>query len=269
MPPVRLLLCAIAFAAAAAPLAARADTPGDSTLPPAPARDARNEAPVVAYAYSAYGAPAGTGGALGYGLGLVGPGQRATGGGGVTVWGSPFDRLTLVGDALRDVYLLDHFAPSAAAIVRLAGGPGDGWSLAALGKYKVEGFGSDGNGDMESELEGGMLLSYARDRLHLDANGITGFGLTDDGEIDAELRLRGGYDLLPVLRVGADGQGRYRLSGSKALPGNRTWDFAGGPQIVVGRGHVFGSLTAGPTTMGITAASVVGWTAVASVGGAI
>jgi hypothetical protein len=167
------------------------------------------------------------------------------------------------------VYLLDHFAPSVAAAVRLLGAPGDGWSLGALAKYKVEGFGTDPDGNTESEIEGGLLLSYAGRGWHFDANGITGFGLTADREVDVEGRLRFGYDLTGFLRVGADGQGRYRVSGDASLPGNRTWDFAAGPQVVVGIGRFFGALTFGPTTMGLTAPDVVGWTAMASFGGAI
>ena len=64
---------------------ASADEPttNDAAIPATATRDAKGEAPIVAYAYQAYGAPARTLGAQGYGLGLAGPGQRATGGGGV------------------------------------------------------------------------------------------------------------------------------------------------------------------------------------------
>lgn len=255
-------LSSFAASASAAP-------PNDTTTGPGAPRDAKGEVPIVAYAYGAAGAPVNTVGAYAYGLGLAGGSQRPTAGGGVTVWGSPVDRLTLVGDAMRDVYLLDHFAPSAAAIVRLLGRADEGFSLGALGKYKVEGFGTDPAGELESEIEGGLLLSYAHRRFHADFNAITGFGLTEEGEIDTEGRLRLGYDLTPLVRVGVDGQGRWRLAGAASLPGNRWWDFAGGPQIVVGTGHFFASLTSGPTTMGLTTPNVVGWTAVASVGGAM
>jgi hypothetical protein len=248
---------------------ARAEVSADTAPPTTTLRDARSEAPIVAYTYSARGAPSASIGAFAYGLGLVGSGQRATAGGGVTAWAAPVDRVTLVGDALRDVYLLDHFAPSVAVVLRLAGERTSGWSIAALGKYKVEGFGTDKNGDTESEAEGGLLVSYARGRLHLDANAITGFGLTEDGEIDVEGRARAGYDLSTLVRVGADGQGRFRAAGANLLAGHRTWDFAGGPQIVVGGEHAFGSLTAGPATMGLTTAGAVGWTGVVSVGGTI
>lgn len=250
--------------------AALADTPGDASIVATPPRDAKAEVPVVAYTYAATGAPAGTYGAYFYGTGLGASRQSAAAGGGVTAWGSPVDRLTIVADMPRDVYLLGHFAPSVAAIVRLIGRPNDGWSLGALAKYKVEGFGTDPGGDLESEIEGGLLLSYGeRYGLHFDLNAITGFGLTEEGEIDTEGRLRLGYDVASMVRVGIDGQGRWRLSGTRNLPNGAIWDAAGGPQILIGTGHFFGSLTGGPTTMGVTSSGIVGWTLVASLGGAI
>jgi len=267
-----ILVLTLAFSLLAPPeREARADSPGDAAIPTAaPPRDAKTEVPIAAYTYTATGAPAGTYGAYLYGTGLAASRQSATAGGGVTAWGSPVDRLTLVADVPRDVYLLGHFAPSLAAIVRLAGKANEGWSLGAIGKYKVEGFGTAPDGDFESEIEGGLLLSYGERRgLHLDVNAITGFGLTDDGEIDTEGRLRFGYDVAPMVRIGVDGQGRYRLAGSDKLPNGATWDAAGGPQVMVGSGHFFGALTGGPTTMGVTSSSVVGWTLVASLGGAI
>jgi hypothetical protein len=195
---------------------------------------------------------------------LVGSGINKVGGGGATVWGSPVDRLTLVGDAARDVF--GNFAPSASAIVRLYGKPNDGFSIGAIGKFKVDGFGVGPNNEIESEIESGILLSYARAGYHLDMNAITGFGTGDDGEIDTEGRLRFGKDLGSMVRVGADGLMRYRVAGTNKLLGGRTWDFAGGPQVVVGSSHFFGALTAGPTFMNV--ASGVGWTGIISIGGA-
>jgi hypothetical protein len=264
-------LACFSFVFVAAGREALADSPGDTALTTAaPPRDAKTEVPVVAYTYGAAGAPAGTYGAYLYGTGLGASRQNATAGGGVTAWGSPIDRLTLVADATRDVYLLGNFAPSFAAIVRLFGHANEGWSLGALAKYKVEGFGTDPGGDLESEIEGGLLLSYGEQRgLHFDLNAITGFGLTEEGEIDTEGRLRLGYDVASMVRIGIDGQGRWRLAGTKNLPNGATWDAAGGPQIVIGTGHFFGALTGGPATMGVTSSGVVGWTMVASLGGAI
>jgi hypothetical protein len=269
--PALMFSAAVCVFLLAAGSAARADTQGDASLvTAAPPRDAKTEVPIVAYTYSATGAPAGTYGAYLYGTGLGASRQTATGGGGVTAWGSPVDRLTLVADAPRDVYLLGHFAPSFAAILRLLGRANEGWSLGALAKYKVEGFGTDPGGDLESEIEGGLLLSYGQRRgLHFDLNAITGFGLTEEGEIDTEGRLRLGYDVASMVRVGIDGQGRYRLAGTRSLPNGALWDFAGGPQVVVGTGHFFGALTGGPATMGVTSSGVLGWTLVASLGGAM
>jgi hypothetical protein len=226
-------------------------------------RDVRSEVPILAYSYSAYGATAGTVGAEGYGLGLAASGQKGALGGGITAWGSPIDRLTLIGDGARDIF--GNFAPSAAAVVRLLGKPGDGWSLGGLGKFKIEGFGVGPKNEIESEVELGALLSYARSGWHLDLNGIGGRGTGDDGDSDIEGRLRLGRDLGSLFRIGADGQARYRVAGAAKLLGNRDWDFAAGPQLMIGRGHVFGALTGGPATMAV--AQGVGWTVVATVGG--
>ena len=262
---VPAFLAALFFGASAAAAPAQPDS--QTSTPEI--RDAKGEAPIVAYTYTATGAPARTIGAQGYGMGLAGPGQKATAGGGILMYGSPIDRLTLVVDAPRDVYMLERFTPSAAAIVRILGTPNDGFSLGAIGKYKVEGFGTDKNGGTESEFESGLLLSYAKYGLHADLNAITGFGLNDDREIDTEGRLRIGYDVTSLVRVGADGQFRYRLSGANRLLNGALWDFAAGPQILVGSRNFFGALTGGPTTMGLTHGGVAGWTMIASLGGAL
>lgn len=241
-----------------------ADPPNDAPTPDPVARDVRSEVPIVAYAYGASGVTAGSVGVQAYGVGLAGAGQRAIGGGGGSVWGSPVDRLTLIADGARDIF--GNFAPSAAAIVRIVGRPNDGFSLGALGKYKVDGFAIGPKNEMESEIEAGLLLSYVRYGWHLHANAIGGRGLGDDGEMDTETRVRIAHDLGDIVRVGLDGQARVRVAGDTRLPGNRTWDFAGGPQLLVGTGHFFGALTAGPATMGML--SGVGWTGVLSFGGA-
>jgi hypothetical protein len=253
---------------------ARADEPAAPDDSPAPVltKDVRSEVPNLAYAYTAHGASAKSLGAMAYGLGVGAAGQKGILGGGVTVWGSPIDRLTLVGDAQRNVF--GNFSPSFAAIVRLLGKADDGWSLGALGKFKVEGFGRPGGlgtppaepDEIESELETGLLLSYGRDGYHLDVNAIAGFGMGDDGEIDTEGRVRLGYDVTRMLRVGVDGQGRVRANGPQYLPNGKTSDFAAGPQLVVGSKAFFGSLTGGPATMGLIS-DRVGWNVVASVGG--
>ncbi len=250
---------------AASPAGAQSpsDAPSDREGTP----DARGSSPIVAYTYAAAGAAGHTMGAQTYGLALGGrgAGRGAMLGGGVTIWGAPVDRLTLVGDASRDGF--GQFAPSATAIVRVLGRADDGFSLGLLGKFKVDGFAVGPNGEMESEIESGLLLSYARTGWHADLNAIGGVGTGDDGEVDAEGRLRLGRDLGDLARVGVDGQMRYRLHGDTPLLGGRTWDFAGGPQLLVGRRPFYAALTGGPATMGI--ARGVGWSGVITVGGTI
>jgi hypothetical protein len=110
-------------------------------------------------------------------------------------------------------------------------------------------------------------VSYASiGGLHLDLNAITGMGTGDDGEIDSEGRVRLGYDLTEALRVGIDSQARIRLNGPKYLPNGKVWDFAAGPQAILGSKRFFGSATAGPATMGLLS-DRVGWNAIVSVGG--
>lgn len=253
-------------APAATSTATLTSTNSDATLPELSPRNVKNEVPILVYAYQAYGVSKGTVGAQAYGLGLGASGQKGILGGGVTVWGSPMERLTLVGDAQRNV--LGNFAPSAAIVFRLLGTPGDGWSLGALGKFKVDGFtGGPTKDEMESEIELGLLTSYVRSGWHLDMNAIAGRGTGDDGETDAEGRLRFGKDVTQLVRVGIDGQARVRLAGPKYLPNGQIWDFAAGPQIMIGSKAFFGALTGGPATMGLLSPNL-GWTVVATVGGA-
>ncbi|HEX5101664.1 MAG TPA: hypothetical protein VFV94_19265 [Polyangiaceae bacterium] len=230
-------------------------------------RDAKSEVPITAYAYDAKGAPEKTVGAYGYGLGLAASGQDTSLGGGVTAWGSPIDRLTIVGDAPRDVS--GRFTPSLALIGRLLGGEAAGWALGALGKWKAEGFGVGPHGDeIESEIEGGFLVSFDDSGWHLDTNALAGFGTGPAGEADAEGRLRLGYDVSRLVWLGVDGQARVRLAGPKYLPNGRIWDFAAGPQVSVGTKHFFGAFTAGPATMGLVSDNV-GFNAILSAGGAL
>jgi hypothetical protein len=230
-----------------------------------PPRDVRREVPIVAFTYNAAGVSAKSVGAQGYALGLAASGQDAVLGGGATVWGSPIQRLTLIADAQRNVW--GNFSPSAAVLVRLLGEGNDGWCLGALGKFKVDGFASGPNHDeVESEVELGALVSFARFGWHLDVNSIMGRGTGDDGETDAEARLRFSRDLGRYIRLGLDGQTRFRLAGPKYLPNGRTWDFAAGPQVLVGSDHFYGSFTTGPSTMGLTSDSV-GATALLAFGG--
>jgi hypothetical protein len=227
-------------------------------------RDTRADVPLAGYAYGARGAPAKSVGAQGYGLGLAAPGQSSVLGGGAMVWGAPVERLTLMADAMRNVW--GNFAPSAAALFRILGDE-KGWSLGALGKFKIDGFAAGPRKDeVESELELGALVSFAQAGWHLDLNAIGGRGLGDDGEMDSEGRFRLGYDVGRYVRLGLDSQARVRVGGPKYLPNGRIWDFAAGSQVMVTGGRFFGTFLAGPATMGLVS-DKVGATAMLAFGG--
>ncbi|HKQ69338.1 MAG TPA: hypothetical protein VJT73_08365 [Polyangiaceae bacterium] len=277
MKPTFAILLSLMFPAAAAaqaisPSVASAspatDNPAGAIVEsPSDARDAGRKIPIVAYAYTAYGASAKTIGVQAYSLGLLAADQDRVLGGGAAIWWAPIERLTLVVDGQRNVSR--DFAPSAAGIVRLYGNGREGLSLGALGKFKIDGFGKGRDGDeVESELEVGALASFVASRLYLDANAMGGQGLGDDGETDAEARLRLGYDLGSNVRFGLDGQARVRVRGPRLLPNGRTWDFAVGPQVMACFAHWFGAFTAGPTTMGLISKNV-GGVAMLSVGGTV
>lgn len=228
-------------------------------------RDVRTDLPVAAYTYSAQGARHGTAGGQGFVLGLVAPGQASTLGGGATVWGAPLERLTLVGDAQRNIY--GNFSPSLAAIVPLLGERHHGWSLGGLGKFKVDGFASGPEkNEIESELELGALISFAESGFGVDLNLIAGRGLGDDGETDTEMRLRLGHTWGELVWLGLDAQGRARVSGPRTLANGRIWDFAAGPQLLVGSGSFFAVLSAGPATMGLLSKDI-GLTSMLGIGG--
>jgi len=227
-----------------------------------PLPSAATETPAVAYAHSAFGVSAGTVGAAGYGESR-GEFRSSTPnfGGGLRIWISPLDRLTLFADAeRRDEGSNRRFAPSASAQLRIVGDRKVGWALSALARYKAEGF-----AELGGEVEFAVLGSYARRGLHLDGNVIVGAGF-EEGESDGELLARAGYDVLPFLRIGGEGRARQRLSGDASLPGGRSWDAYAGPQVLGYSGAFFGALTAGPSTVGIQGG--LGWLALLTVGGA-
>jgi hypothetical protein len=228
-------------------------------------RDVRADLPIAAFAYSASGAPLRSAGAQGFALGLMATDQKSTLGGGAMVWGAPVRRLTLIGDAQRNVF--GNFSPSVAGIVQLLGERRQGWSLGGLGKFKVDGFASGPHKDeIESELEVGALISLAEAGFHLDLNLIAGRGLGDDGETDTETRLRLGQELGKLVWLGLDAEARLRVSGPRTLPNGRSWDFAAGPQLLVGSGSFFAVLTAGPSTLGLLSQNV-GFTSMLGLGG--
>ncbi len=218
------------------------------------------------FTFTAYGAPVHTFGLKAYALGRSSPGQKPIAGGGVSAWWSPMDRATLIGDASRNA--LGELTPSAAVVVRVLGRPGDGWSLGGLAKMKLEGFGDEARKEIEGELEGGVLTSYARSGWHLDLNVLAGAGLGDDGEADAEIRARAGHDLGSFTRLGFDSQARARVAGDKRLAGDRTWDFAAGPEAVFAFGRMYGSLFTGLTSSTVPGLQRLGSLSIVSVGGA-
>lgn len=243
---------------------ARADIHDEApvTTKPEPTRTAAGETPTVAYAHSGFGVDARTMGGAGYGevRGGFQSTPRPDFGGGLRVWGSPIDRLTLFADAERREDGERLFAPSASVQVRILGDRARGWALSLLGRYKAEGF-----AELGGEAEFAVLGSYERRGLHLDGNVVIGAGF-EEGESDGELLARVGYDVLPFLRIGGEGRGRYRLSGDVSLPGGRSWDGFLGPQVLGYYGAFFGALTAGPSNVGISQSA--GWLAIATIGGA-
>ena len=243
---------------AAAQAADRAGSEG-SANPPAH-HSVALDVPRVAYTDTAFGVGALTIGAAGFGelRGTENPGTQPHIGGGLRLWGSPIDRLLLVFDAQRRDDN-DKFAPAITAQVRFLGSERDGWALGALARYKSEAFAG-----LEGELETGLLASLSQHRFHGDLNVLVG-GDFDGGEADAELLGRGGYEVLPFLRVGAEGRARYRLAGTTELPGGRTWDAFGGAQLFAFADHYFGAVTGGPSTVGIV--DRLGWSVMASAGG--
>jgi hypothetical protein len=224
--------------------------------------DPRSSVPLGTFTLAAFGARPGSFGLRAYGLGRSSPGHRPIAGGGLSAWWSPIDRVTLLGDGTRDA--AGQLTPSGAIVVRILGERAEGWSVGGVGKMKLQGFGAEAAKEVEGELEMGLLGSYAARGWHLDVNAIGGAGLGDDGDADAEGRLRVAHDLGGSVRLGVDSQARFRVAGDKRLPGDRVWDFSAGPEAFFGFGQLFGSLFTGATTLG---AARVGWSSIVTVGG--
>ena len=203
-------------------------------------------------------------GALGYGgvLGSSGPaGLRV--GGGARMWGSPVDRLTIIVEVVRPLDdKIPAAKPSVSAMARIFGGAKQGYALSAQMSYRADGF-----ADLGGEIEGSLLFSLSRGRLHADANVTFGGAVTDETEADSELKLRIGADLTSWCRVGVDGRFRYRVAGAKSLPGNRVGDAVGGPEIVFSYRHLFLAVDGGPSTVGVVHG--LGGTVVGTLGAAL
>jgi len=166
--------------------------------------------------------------------------------GGVILGGSPVNRLTLHGFVGRDEN--GRLAPSATIHVRFLGDYAAGYALGALVRYKTEGF-TEAGGEAEIGITGG----FHRAGFHLDANLVGGLGVEESemGEVDAEGRLRLGYDVIRFVRLGAVGQVRSRLAGDRALAGGHKWDAMGGPAISAWYTRFLLCLNGGPSTVGV------------------
>ena len=132
---------------------------------------------------------------------------------------------------------------------RLVGSLEEGAALGALAQYKTEGFTKAG-GEAELGLTGGIR---SRRGFTLDINLVAGLGVEEQevGEMDAEGKVRIGYDVLEALRLGAEGQLRRRVASERALAGGRKWDAVAGPQVLTRLGQVSVAATGGVTTVSV------------------
>ena len=216
-------------------------------------RDVRDELPRVLFVDSAFGMKGGGFGAAASGGGSFAQSKSHGIGGGLVAY-APIDRLTfdIAGGRTGD----SRWAPAATGAFRFLGSLTQGFALAGLARYKAEGF-TEYGGEIELGI-GGSLRSH---RLVLDGNLVMGVGLEDEGatarsdtgtepptEVDGEAKLRFGYEVTDVLRLGVEGQSRKRFSGSRQLAGGRTSDVAFGAQAMLRLSPMFASLTVGPTT---------------------
>jgi hypothetical protein len=231
-----------------APAGREEPTPEQVTKPVA-----ADEAQRLSFVENAYGSSARSVFAGVSGLAISSSDQRSQLG--VLLGGSPLKRLTLHGLVGRDGK--GHFAPSLAVQYAFLGGLEERYALGALAQYKAEGFTEAGG-----ELEFGALFSLRPQRFHLDFAAIFGVGLEEEeeerkkageeeGEADAEGKLRVAYDVLGPLRAGVVGRFRKRVIGERSLAGNKSWDFIAGGELVVSLGPCAISASGGPTTLGV------------------
>jgi hypothetical protein len=178
------------------------------------------------------------------GIGEVdGSSSKTDAAGGLRIWGSFLDRLTVQGDVVnRDS---GRFRPSLAVVGRILGDRRRGWGLALLSRYRTEGLTT-----FEGEIEAGLLGSFAQQRLHLDLGLVAGAGLEEE-ETDAEAQLRFGYNFWDALRVGFEGRVRRELGEEEresavASEHGGEWDAFAGAQATLAWDHFFGLVTCGP-----------------------
>jgi hypothetical protein len=206
-----------------------------------------NAVPVVALAATAFGETAHHYGAaaLGRATAALSGSTRSDSrwGGGFRLWGSPFERLTFIGEGMRRDN--GELAPSLAMLVRLFEDDTGSWALGALGRYKAEGF-----AEVEGEIELGLIGSYARGPAHLDLDLVAGRGFEEE-ETDAEILARAGYDVVSSLRVGVEGQYRHRFGGDARLPGGKDSDIFAGAELSLSFEPMYAAVLMGPTTVGV------------------
>jgi len=231
------------------PAAVQAEASSPSKPPPAVAAD---EIPRIGVVESAFGSSRGVVFAGLQGLGVSNSSEHAHAG--LLVGGSPLPRLTLHGLFGRDGK--GNFSPTVSAQFAFLGSQREGYALSVLAQYKAEGFTEAGG-----ELESGLFAAFRRHGWYVNLGALVGFGLEEEGEeggakeeegeVDAEGKLRIGYEVLGALRVGAIARFREQLSGERRLAGGKNWDFLGGPELIGSFGPWMVAASGGPTTLGV------------------
>jgi len=245
---------------------AHAQIPAEASAPAAvvASRSLAANTPVVGYTYHASGARNRMLGVQAYGGTFTDSTAPASLTGGGLVWGSPFERLTLLAEGQRT--LTGDFKPAAGAIIHVA--TIQTFSIGVLGRLKLQGFAAAPGAEVESEAELGALLSLASGAWFAHWNGIMGKGLDGEGETDVESRLRLGRQFGSWVQFGIDTQLRKRLIAPKASSNGPSFDFAAGLEVAVGDSALYAVLTTGPSSIGREDAGL-GWASLASVGGCV
>jgi hypothetical protein len=157
----RLLAIALVSCAVAEPAVSRAADAGvDHDVSSEPLFQRTLAAvPTGVDTYTAFLGQSGVGAAS---IGVVESGKRNSDlSGGARIWGSFVNRFSAMGEASRDQ---KGALRQALRLVRgLLGDRQIGWGLGALGRYRTEGLTR-----IDGEIEGGLMRSYAKRRLHLE-----------------------------------------------------------------------------------------------------
>ena len=197
-----------------APAPAQPASKAEATSPSsqAPATVAADEIPRIGVVESAFGSSRGVVFAGLQGLAVSNSDEHAHAG--LLLGGSPLSRLTLYGLFGRDGK--GNFSPSVSAQFAVLGGAREGYALSLLAQYKAEGFTEAGG-----ELESGLFAAFRRHGWYVNLGALVGFGLEEEGEeaygkeeegeVDAEGKLRVGYEVLSALRLGVVARFREQL----------------------------------------------------------